>query len=202
MSVDYNDLISQAQSIRNEVTPKANTAEKVGKMLEDMAQALKDTSLGWWDYNDLATQTTPFAIVGGSGFQNLPNDGDGAQSIDTYKPIGMSDIWDAANSRFDFSSLKLGDTVEIRFALEATTSSLNTELSVQLALGSAAPFVIPIITDTTVKTVQTYPLNRYTKIYMGSADILNNYGLVQMKTSDNIDVEIQGWFVSVVQTHV
>ena len=37
---------------------------------------------------------------------------------------------------------------------------------------------------------------------MGSADILNNYGLVQMKTSDNIDVEIQGWFVSVVQTHV
>jgi hypothetical protein len=154
---------------------------------------------GFWDYNDLATQTTPFTITGGAGYVNLPNDGLGTYSLSTYKPDGLTDIWLAGESAFDFSELALGDQVEIRFTANVATTVNNTHLSAKLRLGNASPYDLTIITEQDIKAAGTYQLSRYTKFYIGNTDTLNGKGHLQMSASNNVSVVIEGWYVSVLR---
>ena len=154
---------------------------------------------GFWDYNDLATQTTPFVVTGGAGFVSLPNDGLGAFSLNTYRPDGTTNIWIAAESAFDFSELSIGDQVEIRFTANVTTTTNNTDVAVRLRLGGASPYDLTVITQQDIKTAGTYQLSRYTKFYIGNADTLNSKGFIQISASNNVDVVVEGWYISVLR---
>ena len=152
---------------------------------------------GYWDYNDLATQSSPFAITGGAGFVNLPNDGLGPYTDTSQKPDSLGDVWNVGAKAFDFSGLAIGDQVMIRFTAEVTTLSPNTDIAVKMRLGSESPYDITIITEQNIKDTGTHQLSRYTKLYIGNLDTKDSPAFIQMKASANVNVVIEGWYVSV-----
>lgn len=174
------------------------------ELLEDILAAIvasggatDNCRIGFADYSDLATQTTPIVVTGGAGFVYLTNDGAGPFTNKTYLPTGVTDVWDAIAGNFDFTELKPGDMVDIRLDLDITTSSPNQLVYVALELGSGAglysiPFASDVFKDTGEKNV-----NRYNGIYIGDANTLNGGGRFKISSDDNATVKVNGWYCKI-----
>ncbi len=153
---------------------------------------------GWFDYNDSATATTPITITGGAGFIDLTNDGLGAFTNKNYPPLGVTDVYDVDNDRFDFSQFKLGDMIDIRLDLEVTTTSTNTEVNVYLLLADGgSSYTIPFTTEQNYKNSGTYNINRFNGVYMGDANTLDNFGKFQMSSDKTCTVVVRGWYCKI-----
>ena len=157
---------------------------------------------GFFDYNDLATQTTPISVTGGGGFVKLTNDGLGVNTNKDYPPSGITDIWDASNDRFDFSELKLGDMIDIRLDLEVTTTSPNQEIDVRLFLGVGATEYSIAFVETSFKSAGAQPVDRYNGIYIGNALTLNNFGEFRIQSDGNATVKVNGWYCKIIRRGV
>lgn len=161
-------------------------------------QEIQKRSIGFFDYNDLATATTPISVTGGGGYVDLTNDGNGPFTNDTYKPTTMTTIYDTTLDTFDFSELSLGDEVTIRLDINVTTLSVNTEFDVRLLLADGgSSYGIQWINFTNLKSTGTYKFVELNKIYMGDANTLDNGAKFQIQSDNTCEVEVLGWFVSV-----
>ena len=160
---------------------------------------------GIYDYNDLATATTPIALTTPGTQYELPNDGAGAFTNLNYTLPGLPNIWSTSSNRFDFNNgevLKLGDTVDIRFDFEVTTTTANTAVEFDLELGvGSSPYQLVITPFTNFKSSGTYKVIRWLGIYMGDTNTLNNPGrvLAQADTS-GATVKVNGWYVRALTT--
>ena len=90
---------------------------------------------GFVDYSDTATATTPIPLTTINTSYQLTNNGLGAQTLTTYVIPGTGTWWNTSTNYFDFSSLSLGDTVQIRADVEITTTSANSVVTLDLELG-------------------------------------------------------------------
>lgn len=192
------------------LNPNLSDVERRVLMLEELLLTNRNTSTlepfavsdwvlqGLYDYNDLATQTTPISIVGGGGFVNITNDGAGPfTNLDNAIP-GIANIWDTTNQEFDFSGLSLGDMVHLRVDFTVTTTANNQEGELRLlaGIGSASEFPLSILQNQ-IKSIGTYQLAATTFLYIGSNDIKNNPAKLQMQSPDNASVVVNGWAVNV-----
>ncbi len=162
----------------------------------------KSTREGFWDYNDLATATTPLALSTAGTFFNLPNDEAGAFTLKTFKSPGLTDIWKVGTQRFDFTELELGDTVDIRIDLVVTTTGANHQVEMEWLLGEgASPFGLNIHTQN-FKSAGTFPIVRWFSIYMGDTNTNDNPAVLRIKTDTGTTdtVQVNGWYVRT-QTH-
>lgn len=160
---------------------------------------------GVYDYNDLATATTPIALTTPGTQYELTNDGAGAFTNLTYALPGLANIWNVATNRFDFvdgTVLKLGDTVDIRFDMEVTTTTANTAIEAVLELGvGAGPYQLPYYPETNFKSSGTYRVVNWFGIYMGDTNTLNNPARVLVKADTaGATVKVNGWYCRVVST--
>ena len=152
---------------------------------------------GFWDYNDLATASTPLNASSGVPLA-LTNDEAGAFTNKTYKPEGTTDIWDAVGGVFDFSELSLGDTVDIRLDVSVTTTGANQNVDLYLELGQGGS-AYPILFDTVlVKSASTKQIVSFSSVYMGDNNTLNNAAQFFILTDGNATVTVNGWYVRVV----
>ncbi|NJN50184.1 MAG: hypothetical protein HC798_03050 [Polaribacter sp.] len=103
-------------------------------------------SVGFFDYNDLATQTTPLIAVANVPLK-ITNDKLGDYTNEDNQPYGVSGIWDSANNSFDFSELSVGDTVDLRVSLMPTTTTANQDFRVELKMGVGSASEFTIILD-------------------------------------------------------
>ena len=157
---------------------------------------------GFFDYNDLATATTPITITGGAGFILLPNDELGSFTNKTYAPANVTDIWDATGNVFDWTELELGDTVDIRLDLELVTTSANTQIDVDLFLGTGGgAYQIPFVVEQNFKSAGTYKLNRFNSLYMGDSNTLDNGGTFQAKADNTCTIKVNGWYVRIIRRY-
>lgn len=163
------------------------------------ASLISHTTGGFFDYGDLATQTTPIAVPADT-WVFIPNDGQAAFSNYDYKPPGINDLWNTTTNEFDWSGLNLGDQVDIRLTLEATTTSPNQGFTVELAMaiGSAAPYFITFIGQS-VKTVGTIQGIRYSGIYMGNVETLNFPAKFRIMSDDPFTYRVGGWYLRVLR---
>lgn len=150
---------------------------------------------GWQDWNDSTTAITPITLSGTPA--GLTNDGVGPFTNTSYRVNGHGDIWDVSSNRFDWSSLALGDTVDIRIDVTVTTSAPNTQIttSFDLAIGGASPYVLNI--DTRIfKSAGTNQVVRWYSIYMGDNNTLDNPARLLMVSDGSGDtVVVNGWYV-------
>lgn len=153
---------------------------------------------GFLNYNDSATATTPISITGGGGFTTLTNDALGSLTNTSYPPTGITNIWDSVTNSFDFSELSFGDMVEIRFDAELTTTVVNTEIIVELFLGTGVgSYTIPFITANNYKTAGTYKLNRYNGIYIVDSNTRDNPAYFKLSSDQNCTVKVNGWYCKI-----
>lgn len=168
------------------------------KDLTDSAAPVDNCRIGWADYDDLATATTPISVTGGGGDVVLTNDALGAQTLKTFLPTDVTDVWDASGDTFDWTELSIGDMVDIRLAIVVTSAVNNTAVSVDLHMGSGGgAFMIPFITETNFKSTGDHPLNRFNGIFIGSTDVLNSGGQFKIQADQDCTVEVIGWYCKV-----
>lgn len=158
--------------------------------------------MGWYDYNDLATQTTPIALTVAGTFYDLTNDKLGPNTRTTYAVSGVPDVWNSGTSRFDFTGLSLGDTLEIRADVTITTTAANTAIDIvlELATGTGTPVSIPLINTANIKTASTVQLIGDRGFYIGSALTQTNPAKIKMKAdATGTTVKVNGWYIRVIK---
>lgn len=164
-----------------------------------MAGGADNFNGGFVDYNDLATQTTPITVTGGGGFVTLTNDGEGANTNETYLPSGITSVYDKVES-FDFTQLKLGDMLDIRLDIQVIIASVNTEVEVDLFLGTGGgAYQIPFEPKLNFKSTGTFNINRFNGIYMGDTNTLDNSGKFKMSSDKTCTVKVNGWYVKIIR---
>lgn len=160
----------------------------------------KNFSGGFFDYNDLATASTPISVVGGAGFIDLTNDELGAFTNKTYAPQGISDVWDASNNQFDWSQLVLGDMVDIRLDVNIITANVNTEVTMvlELALGGI-PYNINWFNPTNFKNSVNHHIVKFNGVYMGDNNTLNNPAKFGIKADKTCTIIVNGWYCKIIK---
>lgn len=155
------------------------------------------TIIGFLDYNDAATGTTPLTVTGGAGWVYVNNDGLGAFTNKDYAPVGVTDVWDVLNNKFDWGELELGDMVDIRMDFDITTTVNNTDIQIALELATDGTSYDIQMEDRYVKSPSTIKVTPYQGIYMGDSGTLNNKARVKMQSDNTVTVRVHGWYCKV-----
>ena len=154
-------------------------------------------SIGFFDYADLATQTTPISFVTDVD-KKLTNDGLGATTNKNYPPYGITDVWSTSTNACNFSQLSLGDAVGIRFDVTATTTSANQDISgyIKLGIGTPSEYILNIFGQQ-IKTAQENQFSLFTKLYIGNEDIRTAPAEFYILSDNNGTVKVNGWYFQI-----
>ena len=153
--------------------------------------------MGWEDYADSATASTPITLTPTDTFVNLTNDGLGSNTNTAYALPGIDPLWDTTSDELDFSGLELGDTVTIRIDSEVTTSGANHAITWAVRLGvGGTPYELPVYAEL-FKSAGTYHRVITLPIYIGDSNTKDNPGKIMAKsdTGTSDTVEVNGWFI-------
>jgi hypothetical protein len=149
--------------------------------------------MGMMDYNDLATATTPISIPGTSTFIDITNDGAGVNTNKLFKVVGVGELWNTGTNLFDWTDLVLGDQVNIRLDLEVTTTSPNQLVITQLLVAvGGAPYTLSYA-ENVFKNTGAHEVNRFSMLYMGDTNTLNNGAKFQVSSDGTATVIVRGW---------
>jgi len=200
-------LVKEVKDAENGTAGQYLTSDGAGSAtFEDNVPAPGATVQGMYDYNDLATATTPVALTVAGTPYKLTNDGLGAGTLLTYGLPGLTDIWDTTLNEFHWKNggdvLVLGDTVDVRFDVEVTTTSTNTAVDLDVILGvGVVDEAVPVFSQINFKDAGTYRLVRLFSVYMGSTATLDNpTQVVMIADSTGVTVKVNGWYVRTVHT--
>lgn len=151
----------------------------------------------WFDYADSATGTTPINHTGGATNTYLTNDGLGA-STSSYNKSGAGAVYDTSANEFDFSGLKIGDTVTVRVDLTITTAVNNQEYRIEAdcAVGSGIDYTLPVGTGYH-KTAGTYQHISLYEMYIGNTGTRDFPTKLRFESADNATIRVNGWWVKV-----
>lgn len=159
-------------------------------------------TVGWWDYNDLATATTPIALTLADTWYNITNDGLGAFTKDAYALTGVADVWNIATDQFDFSGLDIGDMVEIRVDVGVDTNGTNTVMGFKITLDVGGVNVdVPLFRAYFKDATVDHDDGRITfvaSLYIGTAGVRDNPAELKIRSdSTGETVEVNGFYVKV-----
>lgn len=149
---------------------------------------------GWFDYNDLTTQTTPIAYT--TGTIPITNDGLGQYSQSNYKPVGVTKLWNTSTNQFDFSELKIGDRLELRIDVIVTTTTSNQDVNLKLTFDIGGfPYDLNIITES-YKLAGTYNITHATLFYIGNEGTRDNPAELRFTSDDNASILVNGFYIT------
>ena len=154
-------------------------------------------SIGFFDYADLATQTTPISFVTGVE-KKLTNDGLGATTNKNYPPYGITDVWSTSTNACNFSQLSLGDAVGIRFDVTATTTSANQVVRayIKLGIGTPSEYILNVFGQQ-IKTAQENQFTLFTKLPIKNEDIRTEPAEFYILSNNNGTVKVNGWYFQI-----
>ena len=181
-------------------TNETGTALIFKNLPEDPVNYLN--SIGFFDYNDLATQTVAISVTANTDTK-LTNDTLGAYTNINYPPYGVSSLWDATTNRFNFSQLSIGDTIDVRIHLQVTTTTSNQayRIGAKFGIGSASQFTNVIYSDQ-IKSTGQHEVSFVAPFYIGEANILNNPAELYINTDASASVKIDGWYIRVLRRNI
>lgn len=136
---DLEDTPSVLQANKMVVTNAAGNALEFQDIPEEQPQFLN--SFGYFNYQDLATQTTPLSLT--TNVKTLiPNDAAGVNTSDANAPYGVTSVYNEVTSEFDFTQLSVGDAIILRLDYTLTTTTANQKyfFSFRLGIGSVVEF--------------------------------------------------------------
>ena len=151
---------------------------------------------GHQNFQDVATQSTPIALTAANTWYDLTNDGAGALSSQAYAVAGHGPIWDTATNRFDFSDLKVGDMIAIRFDVLVTTGGANHALQARINFGTGFAFSNIFHRNEFKSATVDGQIFRYFTFFMLTADTQANPARLQMRSDATGDsVKVNGWAI-------
>jgi hypothetical protein len=156
-------------------------------------------AVGFWDYNDTATVSTPILLTLANTEYQLTNNGLGANTLKTYRLPSITEIFNTSTNYFQFTGLQLGDVVDIRADIEIVTTSANNvvDMLVEFGIGSS-PYKITF-DQRYFKTAGTHKVTVPISFYLGNSLTLNNPARILVKNdSTGASVRVNGWYARVI----
>jgi hypothetical protein len=167
--------------------------QSLASKLNNLTVTSEIARMGMMDYNDLATATTPISIPGTSTFTDITNDGAGSNTNKLFKVAGVGELWNTGTNLFDWTDLVLGDQVNIRLDLEVTTTSPNQLVITQLLVAvGGVPYTLSYA-ENVFKNTGVHEVNRFSMLYMGDTNTLNNGAKFQVSSDGTATVIVRGW---------
>lgn len=159
-------------------------------------QSINDL-VGWWNYDDDATSSSPIDLTAADTRYTLTNDTLGANTITNQGLTGVT-IWDESTDRLDFSNLSVGDMYMIRSDVVINNSGANGlfTLELELAEGTGSSFYLPmnqlyVKSAGDVRWITTY------MGFVGSTTVRDNPARITMQSDTTGDtVEVNGWYIT------
>jgi hypothetical protein len=157
------------------------------------------TKTYWFDANDVATTTTPIAHGAGSTTTFLTNDGAGA-STNSYNPDSKAALWNTSTNKFDFTSLKIGDTVEFRIDIDiAPAAAQEINLVMDIGEGVAGAYSLNV-NHTYFKTASASDqITAMFRIYMGDEVTRANSARFRLTSIAATTIIVNGWFYQITE---
>lgn len=151
---------------------------------------------GYFNYSDLASQSVPLVYTSGAPLK-LTNDGLGGQTELTYKPLNVSKLWNSITNQFDFSELKIGDELFVRFNINVITSAINQEFRLYLscAVGGVFPYIISD-GDFFFKTPGNHQVGVVIPLYIGQLDTKNFPSELIFSSSNDAEITMNSIYIS------
>jgi len=147
---------------------------------------------GFMDYNHSGT-TQSYT----SGDLQVLNDGTGIYTLKTYKPLGITELWNTTTNQFNFSDLALGDEIFIRTDGIVTTTSVNQVFGTKIRFDiGGTPYDLPL-SQSYFKSVGSYQVSRTIQFYIGNTGTLNNPAQLLFNSDDAATLQLTGFYISV-----
>lgn len=203
-SNDYDDLSALKLSGIEEGAEKNVQADflQSDETADDYIKNKPDSlynAVGWFDYSDVATQTTPLALVANVA-KKMTNDGAGVYSSSIFSPYGVLNIWNVLTNQLNFSELSIGDTVDIRTDFVTTTTAANQILKgfIRFGIGSPSQFDF-YFSNEQRKTASEWQGSFHTGFYIGSEDIQNYPAEIYLISDNGATVKVNGWYIRIIR---
>ena len=154
---------------------------------------------GWIDYNDSATAITPISVTA-----NVPtiltNNGAGLYSQNAAAPLNVTQLWNTATNRFDFSQLSVYDEVGVRVEIEVTTTVNNAQwwMFIRFDIGGTQ-FDAVINSRSYYKTSGTYTEIVFFPFYIGRESMRVNPSALYFQSDSDCTVIVKGFYITVKQ---
>ena len=170
-------------------------AALLNSMFTELYDLLGLRLYGVYNYDDSVTN---ISIPVANTWYNLTNADGGPQSLKHPLP-GIAEIYDTTTQAFDFSSLSLGDSVDIRIDLDVTSTALNQSFDVSLFLAddTGTPIPVPYIVEQSFRFAGTRKILRFSSSFIGSKLVKDNQARFKIRSSDPGSVLVRGWYVRV-----
>lgn len=153
---------------------------------------------GWWDYNDVTTQTTPISLAVAGTKYDLTNDGAGVNSQFGFATPQGTHIWNTTTNRLDFTNLAVGDTAELRMDIAYITTSVNTALTVEFefSVGTGSAFNLTLLPQLNFKAAGTYNIVHTRNFYIGSETVRANPARIRaFADTTGSSIKVNGWYI-------
>jgi hypothetical protein len=183
----------------NIATNTSNIATNTSNITTNASNIAKRTITYWFYDSDTVTAATPISHTGGAANTYLTNSALGTSST-AYNPESNDRLWDASTSLFDFTSLKLGDTIEFRVDIDITTTAANQEVSLLMSLSEGySPYEFNM-THLSYKTVSSNNKRSILfTVYMGDTGTINGGARFRFASADNATIKVDGWLYKVTE---
>lgn len=175
-----------------------------GVKINAMFQALynlvaKSTSTYWFDDNDALTATTPISHTAGATGTYLTNNGLGSFT-NQYNPDSKDRLWNRATGKFDFTSLKIGDTVEFRGDIEINNAAAQeTSILMSLAEGTAGPFELNVSRDYYKTAATGSKVTFIFRVYIGNEITRTGGARFRFASAAATTIKVNGWFYQITE---
>ena len=137
--------------------------------------------------------------IGGTNSTLLTNNGLGLFTI-SYPPYGMTNsIWNSSTNRFDFTSLSIGDMINIQVDMEISSSSTDQEIEIYLVLGegSLGEYNLTYANGGLLKRNATYPFVANSGILINNVYVRDNPAKLIFKSTSNSTINVKGWYITI-----
>tara|TARA_R110000782_G_C14819187_1_gene413771 strand:- start:30900 stop:31541 length:642 start_codon:yes stop_codon:yes gene_type:complete len=183
----------------NETELYADLATVQAALIVAQAAVAASTKTYWFDANDTLTATAPITHGAGASNTYLTNNAAGT-STTQYNPNSKDSLWNPVTKKFDFTSLKIGDTVEFRGDIQINNAAAQEiDMVFSLAEGSGSAYELRI-SHNYYKTAATgTPLTFLFRIYMGDEATRTGGARFRLESVAATSIRVLGWFYQITE---
>jgi hypothetical protein len=194
----FNSVATNAADIISTTATNANAiAANAQAIIDTTALITGFTKTYWFDANDTATAVTPITHGAGAANTYLTNNALGSFT-NSYNPDSKDALWNPSTNLFNFTSLKIGDTVKFRVDINLTNSAAQeVDLFMSIAEGSAGPYE-KNMNHSYYKTASTLANDTVLfEIYIGDQETLTGGARFRFASVAAATIVVNGWFYKI-----
>ena len=196
-NIDASDIRTTAETAKDSNLNLLETGDQAVAGTINGAKLTSNTlNGGWANYEDLATQTVLFDVVGGDPAVKIPNDGLGALTTNRALPDGVTQLYNITTQQIDLTDLKVDDMFSLRFDLTITTTSNSQEVEISVVFGIGAFEFEAIVAQGSKKLSGEIRFFREVSFAAFSTVFTDNPAELRIKSDGDCTVKVNGYLMT------